>query len=226
MYTKLAIIVLLVVAASFVHTELLCRRAQREFEAAMQEFEEPAPEQPDIRSELNRIATAIAPVAIDASLIPYNLFDRAQTERRIRGHLLNELGDDWTVEVTCYAGWCNIGLKHAIGEIDIDADEGEVSKSVYLETCRSGDELRNEAIGHMNGIAENLKDIAIMTCELDADQAAKGRAELERAFAKLGSIEMLHEPDFCSITLKTQGGTIHAWALNGEGHTHISSTIE
>jgi hypothetical protein len=75
----------------------------------------------------------------------------------------------------------------------------------------------------MNDIAENMKEIAIMTCEVDEVQSARGRAELERAFAKFGWVAMLHEPGFCSITLKTGGGTIHAWALNGEGHTHVST---
>jgi hypothetical protein len=189
----------------------------------MQEFEEPAPEQPDIRSDLNRIATAIAPVAIDASLIPYNLFDKDQTERRIRGHLLNDLGNDWAVKVTCYAGWCNITLKHATGEVVVDADKGVASKSVYLGNRRGEEKLKREILEQMNGIAENLKAIAIMTCKVHELQAARGRAELERAFAAFGSVEMLHEPGFCSITLKTGGGTIHAWALDGEGHTDVTT---
>lgn len=225
MYTKIFIVVLSMVAASFVCTDLLCRSAQREFEAATKAFDTPdlAPEQPNVESELNRITTAIAPIAIDASLISRKRLDREQTERRIRGHLLNELGDGWTVTVVCYPGWCNISLIHATGEIEIDADKGVVSKSIYLGDRRGYEKLRNEAAGHMNAIAENLKDIAIMTCKVDEVQAARGRAELERAFAKFGSVEMLHEPGFCSITLKAGGGTIHAWALDGEGHTHVST---
>lgn len=226
MYTKIAIAVLSIVAASLINTDLRCWIAQREFDATMQEFKEPAPEQPGIRSELSRIATVIAPVAIDSSLIPYNLFDQVQTERRIRGNLLNILGVGWTVEVTCYAGWCNISLKHATGEIDIDADKGVVSKSVYLGNRRGYEELKREIHERMNAIAENLKEAAIIACMFDEAQAAQGRAELERAFAKFGSVEMHYEPGFCSITLKTGGGTIHAWALDGEGHTHVSSTIE
>lgn len=225
MYIKIAIVVLSMVAASLVYTDLLRRSAQREFDAEMRKLEATTatvPEQPDIRSELNRFTTAIAPVAIEASLIPRNLLDREQTERRIRGHLLNDLGDGWTVEVTCYAGWCNITLKHAKGEIIVDADKGIASKSVYLGEPRSDEEMRGEVLQHMNDIAENMKDIAIMTCEVDEVQAARGRAELERAFAKFGSVELLYEPGFCSITLTTGGGTIHAWALDGEGHTHVS----
>jgi hypothetical protein len=62
-----------------------------------------------------------------------------------------------------------------------------------------------------------------MTCDLDAAQAAKGRAELERAFAAFGSVEMLHEPGFFSITAKRSGATIHAWALDGEASVHVST---
>jgi len=53
-------------------------------------------------------------------------------ERQIRGELENQLGDGWTVEATCYAGWCHIKLIHSVGEIWIDADEGIATKSVYL----------------------------------------------------------------------------------------------
>jgi hypothetical protein len=210
-------------ATSLIFTEILSSSAQREFEAVRQELDKPAPVQPDVRSELNRIATAIAPVAIDASLIPRNLLDRDRMERQLRGHLMNQLGYGWTVEAICYAGWCNITLKHAKGEIVVDADKGIPSKVVYPGERRSDEEMRVEAREHMIAIAENMKEIAVMTCDLDAAQAAKGRAELERAFAAFGSVEMLHEPGFFSITIKNEGGTIQAWALDGEGHTSVTT---
>jgi hypothetical protein len=98
MYTKNVMVVLSLMATSLIFTEILSSSAQREFEAVMEKFDKPAPEQPDVRSEMNRIATAIAPAAIDASLIPRNLLDRDRMERQIRGHLMNQLGYGWTVE--------------------------------------------------------------------------------------------------------------------------------
>jgi hypothetical protein len=38
-------------------------------------------------------------------------------------------------------------------------------------------------------------------------------AENSTKSAVIGSVEMLHEPGHCSITIKTQGGTIQAWVL-------------
>jgi hypothetical protein len=225
---KLLVFALSIVAASLVYIDIIGQNSRRNFESVMRDLRqvpvaEPTPEpRPNLEPELDRLASSIARVAIEASLIPYNLFDSDQTERRIRGHLENQLGDDWTIEVTCYAGWCNITLDHAIGEIVIDADEGSATKSVYLGS--RGEPSAEEATALMNAIAENLKAIAIVASKVDEAQAAKIRAELEHKFAGLGStLETLHEPDFCSITLKTQGGTIHAWALNGEGHTHVSA---
>lgn len=95
-----------------------------------------APPKPDPSEELHTIfdnmASSVAPVAIHASLIPHNLLDQERMERQIRGELENQLGDGWTVEATCYAGWCHIKLIHAVGEIWIDADKGIATKSVYL----------------------------------------------------------------------------------------------
>jgi hypothetical protein len=94
------------------------------------------PSRPDpsekVRPIFEKMATSVAPIAIRASLIPRNLLDRERMERQIRGELENQLGDGWTVEATCYAGWCNIKLIHAVGEIWIDADEGIATKSIYL----------------------------------------------------------------------------------------------
>jgi len=78
------------------------------------------------------MATSVAPVAIQVSLLPHDLLDREMMERQIRGQLENQLGAGWTVEVTCYAGWCNIKLKHATGEVWVDANDGSATKSIYL----------------------------------------------------------------------------------------------
>jgi hypothetical protein len=81
---------------------------------------------------MESMATTIAPIAIQASLIPRDLLDRERIEHQIRSELENQLGDGWTVEVTCYAGWCDIKLVHEIGEIWVEAEDGSATKSVYL----------------------------------------------------------------------------------------------
>src|SRR4051812_19395711 len=113
-----AIIVLSVVAASPEYpTELheIRHGANTRFANVVREIErEPVTSSPkrdpkdEIRSAMNEIATSIAPVAIQVSLLPRDLLDREMMERQIRGQLENKLGDGWTVELICYAGWCNI----------------------------------------------------------------------------------------------------------------------
>jgi hypothetical protein len=137
-----AIIVLSVVAASTEYsTELheVRHGANTSFANVVRELErEPVASQPkgdpkeQIRSAMNEMATSLAPVAIQVSLLPRDLLDHEMIERQIRGQLENQLGDGWTVEVICYAGWCNIKLIHAIGEIWVDANHGLATKSVYL----------------------------------------------------------------------------------------------
>jgi len=86
----------------------------------------------NMQSAMESMATSVASVAIQVSLIPHDLLDRDGMERQIRGQLENQLGDGWTVEVTCYAGWCHIKLIHAIGEIWVEANDGLATKSIYL----------------------------------------------------------------------------------------------
>lgn len=87
----------------------------------------------ELQARMERMATSIAPVAIDASLIPRELLDRDLLKRRIKGQLENKLGSEWTVEVICFPQWCKIKLRSASYDIDIDANNGSVEKSVYAK---------------------------------------------------------------------------------------------
>jgi hypothetical protein len=131
-----AIIVLSIIAASMELPET-GRTTNVRFEKVIREIErEPITRAPDpkldIRSTLEQMGTAIVPVAIQVSLLPRDLLDREMMERQIRGQLESKLGNGWTVEVICYAGWCNIKLKHAAGEVWIDANQGSATKLIYL----------------------------------------------------------------------------------------------
>jgi hypothetical protein len=113
--------------------------ASTTFDAVARELDAPpiaAYPKPDrsleLRAGFEELATSIAPLAIEASLIPHNLMDRERVQNLIQSVLNNEFGNDWSVEVTCDAGWCNIKLVHPIGELIIDANDGSATKSVHL----------------------------------------------------------------------------------------------
>jgi hypothetical protein len=73
-------------------------------------------------------------------------------------------------------------------------------------------------------LAQTLKHIAAGASVATAEQAEELRDEVEKGAAATGfTVEIMQEPGFCSITAKKAGLTVHAWALNGEASSHVST---
>jgi hypothetical protein len=106
--------------------------------------------------------------------------------------------------------------------IQIAARNGELQ----IEHASCGDEtlVSYDSRTEANKLAEKLKQAAATASRLDRQQAERVQSELELAVQSAKcTLEMMHEPRFCSITAKRPGLTIHAWALEGEASSHVST---